>query len=429
MTSSRLIATRVIESVLKGISLTEALNETIVKKSSDKAFIQAMCFGVCREYQKLDGLLALLLTKPLKPKDLDIKALLLLGLYQLKEMHVPDYAAVTETVEVASVLKKIWAKGLVNAVMRNFLRQRASFESKIATNEIAHFAHPAWYLETIKKDWPSDWQAILHANNEHPPFACRINRRRVTREDYVRQLPPELNVTLIPETTSGIIFDDPLDVVDVPGFLAGDISVQDGAAQLAATLLELKPGLCVLDACAAPGGKLTAILECEPQLKKVVAVEKEKSRLDLIQENLTRLQLHATTVLSDVAATADWWDGEKFDRILLDVPCSASGVIRRHPDIKLLRQQEDIESFQKEQLRLLNAMWPLLAANGMLLYCTCSVFHAENQNVMQTFLQTHDDAIEIKIKASWGMPLSIGRQILPGMHHMDGFYYATLRKK
>lgn len=429
MTSPRLIATDIIHKVLIGHSLKEVLNDTFKKQSSDKAFIQAMCYGVCREYPTLKTLLSLLLKKPLKNKDKDIESLLLLGLYQLKEMQMPDYAVVTETVEVATLLKKVWAKSLINAVLRNFLRQRASLESLLVKQDTARFAHPEWLIERIKKDWPHEWMNILHENNQHPPLACRINSLVITREDYIKQLEKEnLKAVIIPETENGILFESPLAVSELPGFLSGEISVQDGAAQLAAPLLDLTSDLRVLDACAAPGGKLTHLLQLEPHLKKIVALDKEKKRIDLIQENLNRLALKAECIASDAALTNEWWDGQLFDRILLDAPCSATGVIRRHPDIKILRQNEDILQLKKEQLRLLNALWPLLSPLGILLYCTCSILKDENQDVINDFLKMNSNAKEMSLSVSWGMPMSIGRQILPGMHHMDGFYYAKLLK-
>jgi len=429
MPSPQFIATRVITCVLNGISLREALDKPFVKQSSDKSFIQAMCYGVCRNYPRLTALLSLLLRKPIKNKDNDIQALAMIGLHQLSHMHVKEYAAVTETVEVAVYLKKIWAKNLINAVLRNFLRKREFLEAELLKQEPSCFAHPAWIIETVKKDWPNHWESILNANNQQPPFACRINTRLITKEDYLHQLATNgLSATIISETTSGIIFDAPLLVEEVPLFFEGNISVQDGGAQFAATLLDLKPDQRVLDACAAPGGKLTHILELGPNLKNVTAIEKEKTRMHLIQENLQRLHFKANCILADAGSLADWWDGEWFNRILLDAPCSASGVIRRHPDIKLLRHKEDILRLQQEQLRLLNELWRVLAPNGMLLYCTCSIFRAENEDVMQHFFDTHTDAIHDIIDAPWGIPLSIGRQILPGMHHMDGFYYAKIKK-
>lgn len=420
----RAVAARIIyQVVIDGKSLSDCLAAETKLLPRDKSFLQALCYGTCRWYHKLHLIAESLLEKPLKTKDQDIYCLLLVGLYQLSDMRVPAHAAISETVAAASVLKKIWAKGLVNAVLRNYQRQ-----SDIVVNEsqdIFKYSHPSWLIKKIQHDWPENWETILNENNQHPPFSLRVNQKHISREDYLKKL---TDARVIPETTAGIILENAIDVAQLPGFSAGDISVQDGAAQLAAELLSLQSGQRILDACAAPGGKTAHILESENNLT-VIALDHDNHRLNTIKENLNRLKLSATCITADAGDTKQWWDGVLFDRILLDAPCSASGVIRRHPDIKILRREIDIVKLSDEQARILDALWPLLKKDGILVYATCSIFPEENNRVVKNFLATHTDAIEEKISAPWGIACDIGRQILPGMHGFDGFYYTRLRKQ
>lgn len=427
----RLIAARVIQAVINGQSLNDCLEPQLKQLADgrDRALVQALCYGVCRFYIQLDVLLSYLLQKPLRAKDEDVYALLLVGLYQLMAMRMPEYAAVTETVNATTALKKPWARGFVNAILREFLRQQVSLRNKLESDEEAHYAHPAWWIKALKTAWPSQWQDILLANNQHPPMTLRVNQRMLDRAAYLENLiAHDISAEALPHTSCGIVLAAAQNAESLPGFKEGYFSVQDGAAQLSAPLLELKPGLRVLDACAAPGGKLTHLLELEPNLQAVIAVEKDKKRLETIKENLKRLGLKAMLHCADATQVKTWWDGEAFDRILLDAPCSGSGVIRRHPDIKLLREPEDMPRFRETQLHLLEALWPLLKPDGLLLYATCSILPTENVEVMQTFLEMHPDAKEDKINADWGAQCDVGRQILPGMDQMDGFYYARLRK-
>ncbi len=428
----RAAAARVIFQVYyHGNSLSDCLPDILLqhKDPRDQALIQALCYGVCRRFFYLEALVDLLLEKKLKEKDLDIFALLLVGLYQLTDMRIPDHAAVGETVAAVKEFDKVWAKGLVNAVLRNYQRQSAVLQKEIENNLEAQFSHPQWFIGKIQKNWPAAWQDILSANNQHPPFALRVNQRKITRDQYLEKLTTEnIHAALIPETQHGIVLLEAMDVKKLPGFEAGEISVQDGAAQLAAELLELAPGQRVLDACAAPGGKTAHIAEQQPALEALLAIDQDAKRLQKVQENLSRLGLSAQCVHADAAAVDQWWDGLAFDRILLDAPCSAAGVIRRHPDIKLLRLPDDIKNLVEEQQRLLTALWPLLKINGLLVYATCSIFPQENVNVIKEFLASHPDAVEEKIPATWGIACEFGKQILPGMYGFDGFYYARLRK-
>ena len=426
--NSRAAAATIVADVMNGDSLSEALPRVLKQLANkrEQAFVQAVSYGVCRHFFRLDAVLYRLMENPLQEKDDDVHALLMVGLYQLMEMRVPAFAAVGETVEGVETLKKTWAKGLVNAVLRNYQRNAEAIAKDMKNDREAVSMHPEWMIDYITRDWPNDAAAIFAANNERPPFSLRVNQRRLSREDYLEK--HQEQGVAIPETTAGIVWNEAVDVQELPGFAEGDVSVQDGAAQLAAELLQLAPNLRVLDACAAPGGKTAHILELEPALECVIAVDNDKRRLDRVHENLERLQLTATCITADVGDPASWWDGQLFDRILLDAPCSASGVIRRHPDIKLLRRSSDIAPLAEEQLRLLAALWPLLKPGGLLVYATCSLFAEENTETVQAFLAEHPDAKEEKIQASWGKDCVVGRQILPGMHNMDGFYFACLRK-
>lgn len=420
----RLIAAEVIDEVTDGRSLDHVLPLYLepIKDARDRAFVQAMCYGICRSYTKLDVMLSSFLEKPMKAKDSDVHALMMVGLYQLSEMRVPAHAAVSETVEAAKSLKKNWARGLVNAVLRAYLRHP---DLDFSEDLEARYAHPYWWIDAYRKAWPNDYEVILEANNMHPPMVLRARDRE---KSLAALTSAGIAASALNETQNGIVLNEPSAVEGLPGFLEGELSVQDGAAQLAADLLPLKPGMRVLDACAAPGGKLTHLLDREPALKEVVAIDKDRARLALIHDNLKRHQQTATVIAADVKATQQWWDKTPFDCILLDAPCSASGVIRRHPDIKLLRQPEDIKVLAREQAAILKALWPTLAKGGTLLYVTCSVFPDENDAVISAFLAAHPDAQQETLAVQWGVATKHGRQVLTGQHDMDGFYYARLRK-
>ncbi|MDD5580195.1 MAG: 16S rRNA (cytosine(967)-C(5))-methyltransferase RsmB [Methylobacter sp.] len=426
--NARLIAARVLTKVFKDEqSLTAALDHAFRNPEcgKDKAFIQALCYGVCRQYHRLDFILSGLLHKPLK--DSDVKALALIGLYQLKYMRVKPHAAVSETVLAAR--QKPWAKSLVNAVLRAYLRDADSLEDKADKNQSAAVSHPDWLIKQVEQDWPQQAADCLLENNLQPPMVLRVNLAQTSREQYLQTLAlQDMEAEAVSFCPSALILDKPVAVELLPGFDQGLISVQDAAAQLAANLLDVQPGQRVLDVCAAPGGKTAHILESQPQLEKLVAVDIDESRMQRVNENLQRLKLHANVIVGDAAKPEDWWDGIAFDRILLDAPCSALGVIRRHPDIKLLRRAEDIKPLQVLQKNILQAVWPLLASDGVLLYATCSILKQENEQQIQAFLAEHNDAAEWSIDAGWGSARPYGRQILTGESAMDGFYYARLRK-
>lgn len=389
-------------------------------------FTQELCYGVLRFYFKLDFFLSELTRHPIK--DFEIKALLLVGLYQLFFLDKPDYAVVTETVDSTRYLKKAWATKLVNGILRTALRSREILQEKDAQQLSSDFSHPDWLIEMLQTIYPEDWQAILDHNNQHAPMTLRLNLAKQSREDYLEALKAQsIDAMQTVFSPYGICLDKPLPVHKLYGFAQGWVSVQDEAAQLATPLLELSPGQIVLDGCAAPGGKTTHLLEIEPTLK-VIAVDANAKRLERVEENLKRLGLSAELVHTDIKLTHARWGDAYFDRILLDVPCSATGVIRRHPDIKLLRKKSDIAKLAEEQYQTLLSIWPLLKSGGLLLYTTCSILPEENERVLARFLKNHRDAFEMPINAEWGRALSIGRQIFPGESNMDGFYFGRIRK-
>ncbi|MDP1602375.1 MAG: 16S rRNA (cytosine(967)-C(5))-methyltransferase RsmB [Legionella sp.] len=389
---------------------------------------KAICFGVCRHYFRLQALADSLVEK--RPQVMEIWLALLMGLYQLQFLNKPEYAAVKETVDLLDKLKKPWAKGLVNAVLRRFCREREAILARLASQPDFEQDHPTWLVARLKNDWPHHWQAILSGNDKHPPMSLRVNQQHGSRDDYLNRL-EEAGIAATPHQFSpvGIILETPCEVSELPGFARGDVSIQDEAAQLAVSLLALKPGLRVLDACAAPGGKTCHILETEPELADCIALDIDENRLRRVRENLKRLSLKATVRQGDVLDTASWWDGKLFDRILLDAPCSATGVIRRHPDIKLLRTEEDISAVAGIQANMLKTMWPLLQPDGLLVYATCSVMKQENEAQIAKFLSNQPDCQVETSDKNWGQNTGMGWQLMPGNNNCDGFFYSVLSKK
>jgi 16S rRNA (cytosine967-C5)-methyltransferase len=350
--------------------------------------------------------------------------------YELYEMQTPDHAVVSQTVNTVELLNKPWAKSLVNAVLRNAQRRRAQLEEAVQQQEQARYLHPHWLIELLRQDWPQDWQTILAQNNLPAPMTLRLDTHRCSREAYLEQLSQAgIPAHEAENAPTALTLEQPADVQDLPGFSEGLVSVQDAAAQLAAPLLDPQAGERILDACAAPGGKTLHILQQQPKLAALLALDSEPARLQRVRENLSRAGLEASIVAGDARQPDDWWDGQVFDRILLDAPCSASGVIRRHPDIKLLRRQQDLKVLAQTQAQLLDTLWPLLKSGGMLLYATCSVLKVENEQQIQSFVQRHGDARSLPPAAEWGHAQRHGRQILPGETGMDGFYYATIYKQ
>lgn len=423
-------AASVIAAVVKGQSLTAAMEQ--VDAGRDSALLQALCYGVIRYWYRLDALARPLFEKPLKDKEQDVYALVLCGLYQLMEMRIPAHAAVSETVAGTAGLGKPWARKLVNALLRRFQRESEHLLQKAEADPQAASLHPQWLLNRLKKDWPEDVTAILAANNARAPMSLRVNLARGSRDAYMLRLQQAaITASLMGHTEAGIQLAEPCEVTALPGFAEGDVSVQDGAAQQAAVLLGAVGGERILDACAAPGGKTAHILErlaAAKQQAEVVALDVDGERAARIEETLDRLGLQATVLVGDAATPAEWWDDKPFDRILLDAPCSATGVIRRHPDIRLLRRDSDIAQLANGQAAILTRLWPLLAPGGCLLYATCSMLAAENSAVITAFLAKQADAREEPIDADWGRQCAAGRQVLSGERDMDGFYYARLIK-
>ena len=400
-----------------------------IPQPQDRALVQELCYGVARWYFRLNHILDQLLEKPLRNKDTDIRALMLCGLYQLIYLRIPPHAAVAATVEAAVKLKKGWAKQLVNAVLRKYQRESDNLQILCDRSPVPRFAHPDWFISAMGQDWPEVRDLVLQANNLRPPMHLRVNRMHQSRSDYLQRLSAAgIVATPAAINQSGICLSEPVNVTMLPGFERGDISVQDFGAQLAADLLELNPGMRVLDACAAPGGKTAHIHETEPHLGALVAVEKDARRVELLRETQRRLEIEATIIHGDAGMPASWWDGEEFDRILLDAPCSATGVIRRHPDIKILREPGMLPRYCTTQKALLESVWPLLRSGGKLLYATCSLLRMENDGQVAAFINTHDNVKVLPIIAEWGTETEFGRQTLPGQDETDGFYYAILEK-
>lgn len=428
--SARRAAAQALGPVLSGkASLASSLPPQLEHISPrDRALVQELAFGAARWQQRLAALAERFLQRPLKAGDSDIQALLLIGLYQLFYMRVPAHAAIGETV-AACPPHKPWAKGLLNAVLRRAQREGEPLLQVLDGDDTVRTAHPSWLLSLMQKQWPDHWQSLCAANNARAPMTLRVNHRQIRREDYLLRLQVKSIVAspcLLSETS--IRLQSPCNVEELPGFHEGWVSVQDEAAQLAASLLELAPGQRVLDACSAPGGKTCHLLETEPDLGAVLALDAEPERLQRVWENLERLGLEAHLQAVDARSVEQWWDGQPFQRILLDAPCSATGVIRRHPDVKITRRREDIDVLAQLQGELLDRLWSTLAVEGVLLYATCSVLQQENVDTVENFLRRTPDARELPIAVSWGLPQQAGRQLLPEENGHDGFYYARLIK-
>jgi len=430
--NARLAAVRTLSNVLdRNLNLSEADASQRLADPRDQALSRHLSYGVLRWLSSLEWLGTQLISRPLKSRDRDILLLIWLGLFQLWKDDRAHHAAVNETAECARLTGKPWAVGLVNAVLRRFQREQETLISKLS--EIPQrFAHPPWLLQLLQVDWPGDWQGIVMENNQAAPLWLRLNRNHPGRQAIAKQLEAaKFSIRQHPFAGDALELTPSAAVDDIPGFREGVLSVQDPAAQLAADLLMLEEGQRVLDACAAPGGKTCHILERFPSTV-LTAVELNPARLQRVRENVERLgftnRQSVRLVAADVADTAGWWDGQPFDRILLDAPCSATGVIRRHPEIKWLRTPEQLAEVALLQGRLLKRLWPLLAPGGILVYATCSVLKCENFDPPEQFLSAHDDAVPLPIEAPWGLELGCGRQILPGEEGMDGFFYARLRK-
>lgn len=422
----RAVAARVLQSVENGQSLSQCLPPALNDiADNERPQLQALCYGTCRWFHRLDAELQARLKKPLRKPDRIVHHLMLVALFQLRFSDNATYAILNETVEACKALGKTPLAGLVNGVLRGAERDGAS---EPATDP-ARYSHPAWMIEKLRHNWPEHWPSILEANNIQAPMTLRVNVMHGSRNDYLSRLGEAgIDAHATGFAPHGIQLERPVPVDQLPGFADGDVSVQDEAAQLCTQWLQPQPGQRILDACAAPGGKTCAILEAAGNRADVVAIDESAGRLPRIRENLDRLGLSATLKEADAASIDAWWDGAPFDSILLDVPCSATGVIRRHPDIKLLRRETDITPLAGIQYGLLSALWRTLKPGGRLIYATCSVFPQENSRIIRRFLGQQADASLCPDNAGWGRDTGYGRQLLPDPDSHDGFFYACLVK-
>jgi 16S rRNA (cytosine967-C5)-methyltransferase len=405
--------------------LARSLKE--VKDKREIKLAQELCYGVMRWYEQLLFITNYLINKPVK--EVQLKTVILTGLYQLKFLRVPDHAAISESVELTKRFDMAWAGNFVNAVLRRYQRDHELIDSEIKKSAVANYAHPEWMLNKFSMQWPDHWQDIVYSNNSYPPMHLRLNLSWKNKQDYSALL-NEQGIAHISsdmaETVVSLV--NPMDVEEIPGFSQGHVTVQDAAAQLAAPLMDLRPGQRILDACAAPGGKTGHILELAGEHCKLVAVEIDNRRAELLRNTLNRIHKQADIIIADITRTSDWWDGKLFDRILLDAPCSATGVIRRHPDIKYLRSPGQLQSFCDNQNKMLAALWPLLKPGGRLVYCTCSVFLEESDERIEAFINEYDDAELLPVHTNWGVISCFGRHTIPGHNDSDGFYYSVLTK-
>jgi 16S rRNA (cytosine967-C5)-methyltransferase len=445
----RATAARVLTQVQYGQSLAQCLPAAEEKIDFDDIpFLRELCYGSCRWYFRLNALAKMLLEKPFQDHDEDLHQLLVIGLYQLDVQKKAAHAAIYETVEAAISLDKPYCKGVINACLRRYEREHVELNKFLGDNPVTLHSHPKWLVKALKKAWPDNYLEIMEANNQHPPFCIRVNQLHHSREEYLALLEQSgIPASAGKHAEHSIYLDHAMNVFELPGFEEGWCSVQDEAAQLAAELLAPQAGENILDACAAPGGKTCHILESAADLN-VTAIDLEEKRLVRVNENLERLQLEAKTIACDANDIDTWWDGELFDRILLDAPCAAIGVIRRHPDIKILRRKEDIEQLADVQLGLLNTLWSTLKPGGRLVYATCSIMPMENAAVIETFIKAQNDAHQdVEVYSlqdrSWGVDSGQGRQLFPQLtiesddlesdekteQGHDGFYYAVLEKK
>ncbi|MCX7557608.1 16S rRNA (cytosine(967)-C(5))-methyltransferase RsmB [Xanthomonadaceae bacterium JHOS43] len=430
----RALAAGVIAAVrFDGRSLKAALPDALARLPDprDRALCEAICFEAVRWLPRYEFWLTRLLERPLPRAAHTIHGLLLAGLAQLDAMQLADYAAISATAEAARTLRQPRLVGLVNAVLRRFMRERQALHAAAQANAEAASAHPQWLIDALQRDWPQHADALLQHNTEQAPMFLRVNLRRGSRAAYLAKL-HEAGIEAIPAddlTSAALRLARPLAPTTLPGWHEGDISVQDLSAQLAAALLDVQSGQRVLDIGAAPGGKTAQILETFPELAELVALDVDAARLSRIETTLSRLQLSAICIAGDGGDPQAWWDGRPFDRILLDAPCSATGVIRRQPDIKWHRRADDIPALVAQQARLLDAAWPMLRPGGRLVYATCSVLRDENDRQIDAFLARTPSAHPLPLPETIGRPAGAGLQHFPQTEGGDGFFYAVLEKR
>ncbi|NBB93226.1 MAG: 16S rRNA (cytosine(967)-C(5))-methyltransferase RsmB [Gammaproteobacteria bacterium] len=426
----RRVAARAVLAVLdQGRALDAALLPLLEPLSDprDRALARRLSHGVLRDWPALDWLIGRLVEKPLKGRNRSLHFLLAVALHELRDGREPDHAVVHAAVAAARSLLGQRMTGLVNGVLRNFGRQREALLAELPTSPIFRFGYPGWLVKRIENDWGESTEAVLAAGNEPPPLWLRVNRRRVSRDEYLERLSQSgIDARVAQGFPDALVLTERMAVSALPGFNEGLVSVQDGAAQLAADYLELRDGQRVLDACAAPGGKSAHILE--HHAVDLTALDVDGERLARVGSGLERLGLEARLLRGDAARPDEWWDGRRFDRILVDAPCSATGVIRRHPDIRWLRRDEDIDRLVAMQREIVDALWPLLEPGGILVYATCSLTKVENDEQARAFLERHADARGIDNSDRPGRSAGPGRQILPGERGCDGFYYFAARR-
>jgi 16S rRNA (cytosine967-C5)-methyltransferase len=423
---SQLIAADCVSEVIKGHNLNQVFERRFEHHQNitpqQKSVAIFLAYGAIRYLGENQFFIQQLIDKKITNKK--IEALLCVALFQLNHDQSTDFTVVNEAVEAAKLINKSWAGSFVNGVLRNFIRQKEKLQTELKNDEEAFYSYPLWWINLIKQNYPKDWESILLNGNKHPPLTLRINERQTNLKQYEEKLKSEA-ISYRVLGNIALELTQPTPVEKIPGFMDGEVSIQDFGAQLAAKLLDLQDGQFCLDACSAPGGKTGHMLEIADI--ELVSIDQQKDRLYKVKENLERLHLHAYLKCADLAAVNTWWNEKLFDRILLDAPCSASGVVRRHVDIKWLRRPRDIEMFAKQQEAMLEAMWQLLKKGGKLLYATCSIFYDENQKVINHFIKEHTDAKEVK----WSVDSEYSKyenQLIPSENH-DGFFYALLEKK
>ncbi|HXD36826.1 MAG TPA: 16S rRNA (cytosine(967)-C(5))-methyltransferase RsmB [Rhodanobacter sp.] len=418
------------EVALRGASLRDVMERNAPRLADprDRALLMALLSEGARWWLRFDAAIDGLLEKPLRHKDPAVHALLVLGLVQLEILQLSDYAAVAATVEATRTLGRPQLAGLVNAILRRWQRERDSLLARLDAQPQTRHAHPAWLATTLQRDWPQQAEAVMAADNREPPLMLRVNRQRSERLALIEQLQAAgYAASAHPWLSDALVLPHSTDVTRMPGFEDGFFAVQDGSAQVAADLADLRDGQRVLDACAAPGGKACHLLERADI--DLTALEFDAARAERIRQNLMRLRLNAKVVIGDAGAPQGWWKGQTFDRILIDAPCSATGVLRRRPDVRLHRRESDIAAMHAQQRRILAALWPLLAPGGRLVYITCSVLRAENEVIVGELLAAQSDAQAVAFTLPAGQAAGVGWQILPGDDDLDGMYYAVIGKR
>ncbi len=422
--------------VREGVTLDAALHDAIASSTPGFApAVRSLSYGAVRGYYRHEAILGRLLSQPVRSLDPLVRAILSVALFELEDAQTPAYAVVDAAVETAKATDAARAGGLINAVLRRYLRERTAIDAEIARAPATRHASPVWLADRLRADWPVRWTQLLAAGDSQAPMWLRVNSRASNADVYVQRLRASgLAARTEPRVPYAVLLETACDVHQLPGFAQGEVSVQDLGAQCVAFPLALAPGQRVLDACAAPGGKTCLIAEREPALARLVAVDIDPQRLARVRDNLARGALAAQLVQGDAAFPERWWDHVPFDRILLDAPCSALGVIRRHPDIRLRKSPADIDKLPALQARLLAAAWHMLAPGGRLVYATCTLTRSENHDVVAAFLRTNPDASVVPVQSweNWpgfGQSDAVGQQILPGEAGADGFYYAALNKQ